>query len=27
MIISLAEDLTIKAWRTSDLTELKVWEG
>jgi WD40 repeat protein len=25
-LVSLAEDLTVKAWRTSDLTEIKVWE-
>jgi WD domain, G-beta repeat/Planctomycete cytochrome C len=25
-LVSLAEDLTVKAWRTSDLSEIKVWE-
>ncbi len=26
-LVSLAEDLTVKAWRASDLSEIKVWEG
>jgi WD40 repeat protein len=26
-LVSLAEDLTIKAWRASDLSEIKLWEG
>ena len=26
-LVSLAEDRTIKAWRTSDYTEIKLWDG